>query len=98
MLFRSCVLVYGYGIPAIPVDTHVHRISNRLGLVETKGPDETEKELTKKVPRRHWLELNDVFVRFGQTTCRPIGPRCDICTLRGVCKYYREVVSQREAN
>ena len=91
----NCVLVYGYGIPAIPVDTHVHRISNRLGLVETKGPDETEKELTKKVPRRHWLELNDVFVRFGQTTCRPIGPRCDICTLRGVCKYYREVVSPK---
>ena len=87
--------MYAYGIPAIPVDTHVHRISNRLGLVETKGPDETEKELTKKVPRRHWLELNDVFVRFGQTTCRPIGPRCDICTLRGVCKYYREVVSPK---
>ena len=91
----NCVLVYGYGIPAIPVDTHVHRISNRLGLVETKGPDETEKELTKKVPRRYWLELNDVFVRFGQTTCRPIGPRCDICTLRGVCRYYREVVSPK---
>jgi len=91
----NCVLVYGYGIPAIPVDTHVHRISNRLGLVETKGPDETEKELTKKVPRRYWLELNDVFVRFGQTTCRPIGPRCDICTLRGACRYYREVVSPK---
>jgi endonuclease III len=91
----NCVLVYGYGIPAIPVDTHVHRISNRLGLVETKDPDETEKELAKKVPRRYWLELNEVFVRFGQTTCKPIGPRCDACTLRGVCKYYREVVSPK---
>ena len=91
----NCVLVYGYGIPAIPVDTHVHRISNRLGLVETKEPNETEKELTRKVPRRYWLELNDVFVRFGQTTCKPLGPRCDVCTLRPVCKYYREVVSPK---
>jgi len=91
----NCVLVYGYGIPAIPVDTHVHRISNRLGLVETKGPDETEEELTRKVPRRHWLELNDLFVRFGQTTCKPLGPRCEVCTLRPVCKYYREVVSPK---
>src|SRR5437870_3964457 len=91
----NCVLVYGYGIPAIPVDTHVHRISNRLGLVETRRPEETEEELTKKVPRRYWLELNDVFVRFGQTTCKPLGPRCEVCTLRGVCKYYREVVSPK---
>ncbi len=92
----NCVLVYGYNIPAIPVDTHVHRISNRLGLVETKRPDETEGELTKKVPRRYWLELNELFVRFGQTTCKPLGPRCEVCTLRPVCKYYREVVSPRQ--
>ncbi len=91
----NCVLVYGYNIPAIPVDTHVHRVSNRLGIVETKRPEETEVELTRKVPRRYWLELNDIFVRFGQTTCKPVGPRCDFCTLRGICRYYREVVSPR---
>jgi endonuclease III len=89
----NCVLVYGFDKPAIPVDTHVHRISNRLGLVETKTPEETEAQLVETVPRRYWLRLNDLFVRFGQTTCKPIGPKCDICTLRGDCKYYREVVS-----
>jgi len=91
----NCVLVYGYNIPALPVDTHVHRISNRLGLVETRKPEETEMELTRIVPRRYWLELNDLFVRFGQTTCRPVGPRCYICSLRPICKYYREVVLPR---
>ena len=93
----NCVLVYGFDKPAIPVDTHVHRISNRLGLVTTKTPEETEEELTAKVPRRYWLELNDLFVRFGQTTCKPVGPRCDICTLRPECRYYREVVRPRQA-
>lgn len=88
----NCVLVYAFNVPAIPVDTHVHRISNRLGLVHTKKPDETEKELVKKVPRKYWLEVNDLFVRFGQTTCRPIGPKCGECTLTGVCEYYQRVV------
>ncbi len=92
----NCVLVYGFDTPAIPVDTHVHRISNRLGLVETKTPEETEAELVKGVPRRYWLKLNDLFVRFGQTTCRPVGPRCGECALRAKCKYYREVVRPRE--
>ena len=91
----NCVLVYAFGEPAIPVDTHVHRISNRLGLVSTKEPEETEAELTKTVPRRYWLDLNDLFVRFGQTTCKPIGPKCGICTLTSTCRYYREVVSKK---
>jgi endonuclease III len=89
----NCVLVYAYNKPAIPVDTHVHRISNRLGLVRTKKPEDTEAELVRKVPHRYWLDLNDLFVRFGQTTCKPIGPRCDTCSLTGVCRYYREVVA-----
>jgi endonuclease-3 len=89
----NCVLVYGFNKPAIPVDTHVHRIANRLGLVQTKTPEETEAELTRTVSKKYWLELNELFVRFGQTTCKPIGPRCDICTLTGSCKYYREVVA-----
>jgi endonuclease III len=91
----NCVLVYAFNEPAIPVDTHVHRISNRLGLVSTKKPEETEEALTKSVPRKYWLDLNDLFVRFGQTTCKPIGPRCGDCTLRPECKYYRTVVSKR---
>jgi endonuclease III len=88
----NCVMVYGFDKPAIPVDTHVHRISNRLGLVESKTPEQTEAQLVKTVPKRYWLELNELFVRFGQTTCKPVGPKCGECTLRSRCKYYREVV------
>ncbi len=91
----NCVLVYAFNKPAIPVDTHVHRISNRLGLVHTKKPEETEAELVRTVPKRYWLELNDLFVRFGQTTCKPVGPRCNTCTLTGVCEYYRTVVATK---
>ncbi len=91
----NCVLVYGFNKPAIPVDTHVHRISNRLGLVDTKRPEETEAQLVKTVPRRYWLDLNDLFVRFGQTTCKPVGPRCWSCTLRSDCRYYLTVVAPK---
>ncbi len=75
----NCVLVYGFRLPAIPVDTHVHRISNRLGWVKTRTPEETEEALVRTVPRRYWLDLNEFFVRFGQEVCRPIGPRCGEC-------------------
>ena len=91
----NCVLVYAFNKPAIPVDTHVHRISNRLGLVKTKKPEDTEAALVKTVPKRYWLELNDLFVRFGQTTCKPIGPHCWSCTLTGSCVYYRKVYAPR---
>ena len=87
----NCVLVYAFNKPAIPVDTHVHRISNRLCLVKTKKPEETETALAKTVPKRYWLELNDLFVRFGQTTCKPVGPHCWSCTLTSYCVYYRTV-------
>ncbi len=90
----NCVLVYAFNEPAIPVDTHVHRISNRLGLVRTKKPEETEEQLVRKVPREYWLDLNDLFVRFGQTTCKPIGPRCGSCSLSRQCAYFRTVVSK----
>ncbi len=90
----NCVLVYAFNKPAIPVDTHVHRISNRLGLVHTKKPEETEEVLVRTIPRRYWLDVNDLFVRFGQTTCKPVGPHCQSCTLTGVCEYYRNIVSK----
>jgi endonuclease III len=91
----NCVLVYAFDVPAIPVDTHVHRISNRLGLVKTEKPEETEEQLVKTIPKRYWLDLNDLFVRFGQTTCKPIGPKCDTCSLTAVCRYYRSVVAPK---
>ena len=84
----NCVLVYAFDSPAIPVDTHVHRISNRLGLVKTKTPEETEFELMKKIPKKYWLEINDTFVMYGQNICKPISPQCDVCKIKNSCKYY----------
>jgi endonuclease-3 len=91
----NCVLVYGFRKPAIPVDTHVHRISNRLGLVDTRTPEETEIALMGKVDERFWLEINELFVRFGQEICKPMAPKCNICMLNKVCKYAREVAKLR---
>ncbi len=85
----NCVLVYGFGIPRIPVDTHVHRITNRLGLAKTKTPEETERALMKVVPEEYWIDINGLLVRFGQTICRPIGPRCDECSFRRFCSYFK---------
>jgi len=85
----NCVLVYAFDTPAIPVDTHVHRISNRLGLVDTKMPEETEMELRKKIPKKYWLQINDTFVMFGQNICKPISPMCDICKIKTRCNYYK---------
>jgi endonuclease III len=87
----NCVLVYGFHEDAIPVDVHVHRISNRIGLVNTKTPDETELELMKVIPKKYWLPLNDLFVQFGQTICRPIGPKHEICPIAELCDYYHEI-------
>lgn len=87
----NCVLVYGFQKPAIPVDVHVHRISNRLGLVDTKNPEETEVELEKIVPRDYWIELNDLMVQFGQTICRPMSPKHQECPLQEICQYYQNM-------
>jgi len=92
----NCVLVYGFQKPAIPVDVHVHRISNRLGLVNTKNPEETEAELEKIVPREYWIELNDLMVQFGQTICRPQSPRHEECPLQELCNYYQELEEHDE--
>ncbi len=93
----NCVLVYAFNEPAIPVDTHVHRISNRLGLVRTTKPEDTESALTRTVPKKYWLELNDLFVRFGQTVCKPIGPKCSECSLADDCEYYRKVILPKKS-
>ena len=82
----NLVVTMGYGRPGICVDTHVHRISNRLGYVRTKSPDETEMALRAKLPRRHWIGYNDLLVAFGQNVCTPISPRCSICPVRGLCR------------
>lgn len=85
----NCVLVYAFGIPAIPVDTHVHRISNRLGWVETNSPEETEKELEKIIPRRLWVLVNELLVLHGQNTCHPIKPLCKECPITDFCNFFK---------
>ena len=85
----NCVLVYAFDKPAIPVDIHVHRISNRLGLVDTKTPEDTEFELMKKIPKKYWLKINDTFVMYGQNICKPISPMCNICKIKRKCNYYK---------
>lgn len=87
----NCVLVYGFGVDAIPVDTHVHRIANRIGIVRTKTPEETEKRLMEIVPRAYWKEINDLFVGFGKSVCRPVGPKCGICLIKESCRYNKKV-------
>jgi endonuclease-3 len=84
----GCVLVYGFNLPAIPVDVHVHRISNRIGLVSTKKPEETEMALRAIYGEKDWLSVNELFVGFGQTTCLPRGPKCKSCPVRHLCNYY----------
>ncbi|MBI3036978.1 endonuclease III [Candidatus Woesearchaeota archaeon] len=84
----SCVLIYAFNKPAIAVDTHVHRISNRIGLVKTKIAEQTEKSLMRLLPKGKWLGINEVFVKHGQQVCLPIKPRCQVCPVKKYCNYY----------
>ena len=84
----NCVLVYGFKKAAIPVDIHVHRISNRIGIVNTKNPEETENVLQKSIDKKYWIRVNETFVMFGQNICLPIKPKCNVCQLTKMCKYY----------
>lgn len=81
----NCVLVYAYDIPAIPVDIHVHRISNRLGWVVTKDPEKTEVILEKEIPKKYWTLINEVFVLHGKSVCKPITPHCSQCPIENYC-------------
>jgi endonuclease-3 len=81
----NLVVTLGYGKPGICVDTHVHRISNRWGYVKTKTPEQTEYALREKLPKRYWIEYNDLLVSFGQHLCRPISPRCSECPISQYC-------------
>jgi endonuclease-3 len=89
----NCILVYGFNRAAIPVDVHVHRISNRLGLVDTKTPEQTEIDLSFVIDRKHWLKINQTFVMFGQNICTPIKPKCKLCDLKNMCKFYQNIIN-----
>lgn len=81
----NCTLAYAFNIPAICVDTHVHRISNRLGWVHTKRPKDTEKELKELIPKDLWVRINRLFVRFGQQICLPNNPKHELCPVEDIC-------------
>ncbi len=82
----NIVITLAYNKLGIAVDTHVHRISNRLGLVNTKTPEQTELELRKTLPKKYWIEYNDLLVTHGQNICVPISPKCSICTINRYCQ------------
>lgn len=81
----NLVMVEGFNQPAVCVDTHVHRIFNRLGYVKTKTPEKTETELRKHLPKEYWIRINEILVAYGRMTCRPISPFCSSCRLSGYC-------------
>lgn len=83
----NLVLAKGFGIPAICVDVHVHRIFNRIGYVTTKTPDETEFALREKLPQKYWLDINTLMVTHGQNVCKPTKPKCDECPIREFCEF-----------
>ena len=86
----NLVMAKGFDEPAICVDVHVHRISNRLGWVKTKIPEETEMELRKLLPVKYWLDINTILVTFGQNLCKPQKPMCDICPVKQYCESYKD--------
>ena len=90
----NLVLTEGFGKPAMCVDTHVHRISNRFGYVKTKTPEETEWALRKKLPRPFWMDYNALLVTWGQNVCKPISPLCSQCPLIKYCAR-RDVIISR---
>lgn len=85
---KTAHLVMGcaFGKPAICVDTHVHRISNRLGLITTKTVEESEASLRKVLPKKYWTVWNNLLVMWGQNVCVPISPKCSACPVRSMCK------------
>ena len=85
----NLVQAKGYGLPSICVDVHVHRISNRLGLVNTNEPEETEFALKEKLPKKSWSDINTLFVTLGQNICKPTKPDCSKCNLQKYCEFYK---------
>jgi len=84
----NCVLVFGFKEDAIPVDVHVHRISNRLGIARTDKPEDTEMVLREVYPQEYWLPINDLMVQFGQNICKPISPQHMECPFTDICETY----------
>ena len=86
----NVVLADSMGIPAIAVDTHVFRISRRIGLSSGKKPEDVEYDLMRIIPKKLWLGFNPVMVEFGKKICRPINPKCDLCNITEYCNFYKK--------
>jgi len=91
----GCVITYAYNGDELPVDIHVHRISNRLGVVNSKTPEETEHQLKKIIPKNLWKYINHIFVKHGQNICRPISPKCNLCPISMDCLYFSSLNSRK---
>jgi len=81
----NIVLAFAFGKAVLPIDTHCHRIPNRLGWINTKTPEQTEEELEKILQKKYWKDFNAIFVQFGQTMCKPISPLCSKCPINNYC-------------
>jgi len=82
----NIVLAFAFGKEVLPIDTHCHRIPNRLGWLKTKTPEKTEKELEKILPKEYWADFNAIFVQFGRDICQPVSPKCSACPINENCK------------
>jgi len=82
----NIVLAFAFNQQVLPIDTHCHRLPNRLGWIKTKKPEQTEKELEKILPRKYWNDFNAIFVQFGRDICQPVSPKCSICPINKYCK------------
>jgi endonuclease-3 len=83
----SCVLAFGLGRDVFPVDTHVHRVTNRLGLTNSKTPDKTFRDLRDKIPQGRKFLLHTLLIRFGRKICRAVNPLCGKCALYDLCEF-----------
>jgi len=81
----NIVLAFAFGKKVLPIDTHCHRIPNRLGWIKTKTPEQTEYELNRVLPKRYWINFNSIFVQFGKEICQPISPKCSVCPVNRYC-------------
>jgi endonuclease-3 len=82
----NIVLAFSFNKPVIPIDTHCHKIPNRIGWIKTKNPDQTEIELMEIIPKKYWMDFNGIFVLFGKTICLPVSPLCSTCPIKDYCQ------------
>ncbi|MBT4257770.1 endonuclease III [archaeon] len=90
----NIVLAFAFGVSVLPIDTNCHRVSNRLGFVKTKNPEETEKELEKALPKKYWKEFNGIMMLFGKEFCLPRTPKCDECFVNDYCDFNSKLTGQ----